>query len=121
MKGAFSKEWLEGAWFGLTPSHGYDRRTHPRPKIEGVVLMSLSLPSGEASMSSGRAFLYVYRVPTEAMTESDHKAVVELMTGPMRRWLEAKMTRSETQIFGADSLLVELRDGRLLLHETTFR
>ncbi len=124
VKTAFGDESLDSACFGLSQEFHLEARYSPRPKIVGVVILALAAPRAEDTWYPKEyisSSLYIFRVPKEEFNELAHTAVTELMNGPMRRWLDSKTSRSQTEIFGSDKLLVEFRNGQLLLHETTFR
>lgn len=124
VKTAFGDESLDSASFGLSHEFHLEARYSPRPKIVGAVILALAAPRAEDTWfpnEYNRSSLYIYRVPKEEFNELAHTAVTDLMNGPMRRWLDSKTSRSQTEIFGLDELLVEFRNGQLLLHETTFR
>ncbi len=118
VKAAFGNDLLDSACFGLSTAFSFDSRTSPQPKILGTVLMGLTAPRLDDSILPS---LYIYRISKEDFGARAHAAVAELMKGEMRRWLDVKIQRSKTEIFGLDELLVEFRSGRLILHETRFR
>jgi hypothetical protein len=121
VKKAFGDGLLDRASFGLTPAFEYDSRHAPKPKIKGNVVMSLTVRSTETVEYSGRTSLYVFRSCKEDLDDRVRTAVADVLNGQMRQWLESKLGRPATEVFGTDELLVELYDGQLLLHETRFR
>ena len=124
VKAAFGDDTLDSASFGLSHEFHLEPRYSPIPKILGTVILALAAPRAEDTWFSSeynRSSLYIFRVAKEDFNERAHAAVTDLMNGPMRRWLDSKTIRSQTEIFGQDELLVEFRNGQLLLHETTFR
>lgn len=118
---AFSQELLDGVVFGLRPVFQLDPRNSPKPKIQGTVILALAMHLTNPVIDLGRSSLYVYRARKQDLSEPVRMAVFELMRGSMRHWLQGMLSRSETEVFGADELLIELRDSTLLLHETRFR
>ena len=113
---------LDSASFGLSAGFTLEPRYSPQPSISGTVVMSLSVHANPNFLQrTCRASLHVYRVLKRDWSEEEHAVLLDLMHERMPKWLEQKLSRTETEIFGSDELLVELRGAELLLHETRFR
>ena len=122
VKASFGEGLLDGASFGIMPAFEFGPRYSPRPRILGTVILALSVHECVELISlTGRSSLYVYRVRKEEFDEQAHRAVVDVMRGAMRSWLEAQLDHSDTAVSGTQKLLVELRNGGVLLHETRYR
>src|SRR4029077_766270 len=104
------------------PAFSLDFRYSPRPKILGTVVMALAVRQwlGQ-SQEIDRSSLYIYRVLKEDFNERAHEAFAELTKGTVRPWLDSNLNRSDTEVFGMNELLIEVRNGQLLPHEVLFR
>jgi len=121
VKAAFGDGLLDSVCFGLFPEYQFSSRNSPKPKILGRAIMGLAVYPPNLTSHSDRASLNIYRVRKDEFNDLTHQAVADLMNGPMRHWLDAHLNRPETEVFGLDKLIIELRDGQLLQHETRIR
>ena len=111
---AFGKDLLDHAVFGLWPEHHVEPRLRKKLKTKGRVLLSLSVQDGSD------AVLLIFKVRKEDFSLDMQSKLQTTMRGPMKMWLERKISRPDTAIFGQDSLVAEWTGQQFLLHESTF-
>jgi hypothetical protein len=102
------------AWvsFGeIFPCFRLDRRSIPRPRIDGMVVAALTVsPRREA-------YLQLFPVPS---AEFPKEAVLEFNASILpkfREWLTAQLTRPETHVSGHETISAEWVDGAYRLHQ----
>ena len=116
---AFGDELLHSASFGPHADHSFTPHEPPARGITGRVLLVVGISTHSLLLVEGsrpRASLYVYRARKNEWSEHLHWQVRETMKASLRPWVEAMLCQPETAWCGYQQRLVELREGRLLIH-----
>jgi hypothetical protein len=99
---------------GISKKFSFDSRCRHRPNIKGQVITKLSVTRQNES------YLCLYPIRKELYSEQAIQGFREEVLPFMNLWLNKILERSETEIVGHESLIIEWYNGNHLFHKLTF-
>jgi hypothetical protein len=100
--------------FGAQKSFRFDSRCISRPKLQGIVVMSLFI---DAQLKPA---IYFYPIPSSKYPEPVHQEFLERLETDINKWLEDRLLRRETDMVGREMLLMELISNRFTIHRLRY-
>jgi hypothetical protein len=100
--------------FGVQRSFRFDPRCKSRPKIQGIVAASLFIDC------QLKPALYFYPIPGSKYPESAKLEFMERMENDLKKWLEDRLVKHETDMVGRETMLMELKDARFTMHRLRY-
>lgn len=96
--------------FGKRRRFQLDPRCSQRPKIAGTIIVSAWVDR------QFKPALIFYPLPASQYPETVQKEFLERILADLKKWLEDRLAREETEMVGAEMMLVELNRGVLVEH-----
>lgn len=100
--------------FGTHKSFRFDPRCKSRPKIQGIVAVSLFIDC------QLKPALYFYPIPASKYPESAKFEFLARLENDLKKWLEDQLAKHETDMVGREMMLMELKDARFTMHRLRY-
>ena len=98
----------------LSKRFEFDTRCFKRPKIEGIVVCSLSVSRKLTPK------MCLYPIKNNEKLNSLSEKFVDEQIPFIKKWLKKQLKKSETEILGYEELLIELIDSNFKIHKLKF-
>jgi hypothetical protein len=113
------KEWAKGLAdlrieFGTNKSFQFDSHCNNRPKIQGIVAASASI-DGQLKPA-----LYFYPIPISQYPEPAAQKFRERVLADLKKWLAERLARSDQEMVGHETMLIELKSGDFEVHRLRY-
>lgn len=100
--------------FGVQRIFRFDPRCKSRPKIQGIVAASLFIDY------QLKPALYFYPIPGSKYPESVKYEFMQRMENELKKWLEDRLAKHETDMPGREMILMELNNARFSMHRLRY-
>ncbi|MEC0368995.1 hypothetical protein [Paenibacillus chibensis] len=100
--------------FGLRRKFEFDSRCTNKPKINGLVVVSVSVNRSREGIVS------FYPVTVSGLPDTAISAFQENILQKISAWIDGVVGKSDASILGVEQLIVEFEDNSFRFHHVTF-
>jgi hypothetical protein len=113
------KEWSKGfadlrIEFGTHRNFQFDSRCNNRPKIQGNVVVSVSIDR------QLKPALFLYPIPNSQYPEQVKKEFLAGILPDLKKWLTEQLAKHENEIIGQETVVIELNGGHFKMHRLRY-